>query len=292
MPESPFERDHLVDVVLQRFPDLAGAQFTLLSAGWDSVALDADDRLIFKFPRDTDGEAALRTEAGLLGLVRQHVSMPVPRLEVFDTPRVFSRHLKIPGEHLLTEHYDNLGEGAQQELAERMGLFYAQLHEISVEAARMAGAAPLDIWPPAEEILRLAWPVLPLSLRKFAERTMERWATLPKDPYGDRYGFFDGHGWNMAFDHDQQQLNGIYDFGDSGIGALHQEFIYSSLVSPDLTARIIGAYERQTGVPIDRQRVEVLTGTHRLWEVAGEAHLPDNLPALLAMLASWAEYAG
>lgn len=93
----------------------------------------------------------------------------------------------------------------------------------------------------------------------------------------------------MAFDHVRQRLNGVHDFGDSGIGPLHQEFIYSSLVSPNLTERIIGSYEQITGRAIDLERVAVLTGTHRLWELAGEAHLPDNVPGLVQSLAVWAE---
>jgi hypothetical protein len=150
----------------------------------------------------------------------------------------------------------------------------------------------MDVWPDGDTILRLAWPVLPAELRPFAERTMKDWSALPPDPHGERFGFFDGHGWNMAFDHHRKRLNGVYDFGDSGIGPLHREFIYSSLVSPDLTERIIAAYERNTGGVIDRVRVEVLTGTHRLWELSGEAHLPDHVPGLIASLAQWTEHAG
>jgi hypothetical protein len=202
---------------------------------------------------------------------------------------LFSRHEKIPGEHLVTAQYNELNAFARQELAERLGLFYAELHAIGLEEAQAEGAGPMDVWPDAQTILRLAWPVLPEHLRSFSEKVMAQWTALGPDPYGERLGFFDGHGWNMAFDHTRKRLNGVYDFGDSGIGALHREFIYSSLVSPELTERIIGAYERSSGRPVDRERVAVLTGTHRLWEVAGEAHLPENLPSLLRSLENWAE---
>ena len=252
------------------------------------MAVDVDDRLIFKFPRHADGEAGLRLEARILQLVADSVTMPVPRLTLFDHPRLFSRHDKIPGEHLLTAEYEVLDAPDKQDLAERMGQFHAELHAIELAAARHAGAEPLPPWSDAEQILQRAWPVLPESLRGFAERTMAQWAALAPDPHGARYGFFDGHGWNMAFDHERRRLNGVYDFGDSGIGPLHQEFIYSSLISPDLTARIIAVYERHTGLPIDRDRVAVLTGTHRLWELAEEAHLPEHVPDLVASVADWA----
>src|SRR3546814_17924439 len=86
-------------------------------------------------------------------------------------------------------------------------------------------------------------PILPAALLPYADRTVSAWRDLPPDPYGTTYGFFDGHGWNMAFDHVSNRLNGVYDFADSGFGALHQEFIYSNWISPDLTARTIAEYE-------------------------------------------------
>lgn len=44
-------RDSLCETILAGFPELAGATFSLATAGWHSIAVDVDDRLIFKFPR-------------------------------------------------------------------------------------------------------------------------------------------------------------------------------------------------------------------------------------------------
>ena len=101
-----------------------------------------------------------------------------------------------------------------------------------------------------------------------AEALLAAWEQLPPDPYGTVYGHFDGHGWNMAFDHAAETLTGIYDFADSGFGDLTQEFIYSDLVSPDLTDRIVARYTRHSGRQIDLDRVRLLTSVHRLTELA------------------------
>lgn len=287
MPASQFELGMLKDVIIARFPELGAARFTLLSEGWDSVAVDVDDRLIFKFPRHAFGEKGLRREAAILDLVRNAVSMPVPNLVLFDTPTTFSRHDKIAGEHLLPAQYDALDEQAKLALDEKLGQFYAELHTIEPTAAIAAGAQPVDAWLEADDILRRVRPVLPEPLLSLAETEMKRWRELEPDPYGQIYGFFDGHGWNMAFDHQTARLNGIYDFGDSGIGPLHREFVYSSIISPDLTPRIITSYERHSGRSIDRDRVAVLTSTHWLWELAVEAHLPENVAAMLPGVAAW-----
>lgn len=288
MPASPFSLDALRAVIIERFPEHAAAQFSLLAEGWDSVAVDVDDRLIFKFPRHPRGEAALRREVAILGVVAPAVSMPVPRLELFEQPQTFSRHAKLPGDHLVTAQYDELDEPSRRQLGAALGQFYAELHAIDDSAAIAAGALPVETWLDADAILRQIWPVLPEKLRPFAQATMARWAILSPDPHGQTYGFFDGHGWNMAFDHARGHLNGLYDFADSGIGPLHQEFIYSNLISADLTERVITAYESLTGRAIDRERVDLLTATHRLWELAVEAHLPDHIKGLVAVLEDWA----
>ena len=72
-----------------------------------------------------------------------------------------------------------------------------------------AGAASIKAWLPPDDILQRTWPVLSAELRTYAERTIAAWRDLPADPHGTIFGFFDGHGWNMAFDHARRRLNGL-----------------------------------------------------------------------------------
>ena len=274
--------------ILRHFPALVSAQFRLHTRGFHSIAVDVDDRLIFKFPRSEEAAQALRREARLLAALRPHLRMPIPELTLFEEPVLFSQHAKLPGEHLLAADYAQLPERARAALAEDMARFYADLHALDPGLMRQAGALPIGPWLPPDAILREAWPVLPATLRPLAERTLADWAALPPDPLGLTYGFFDGHGWNMAFDHPRQRLNGIYDFADSGFGALHQEFIYTSFISQELTARIADAYEQMTQRPLDRARIHLLTGVFWLSELGGFADDPEQLPGALRYLESWA----
>lgn len=275
-------------IIVRDFPELAKAEFRPLTAGWHSAAVDVDDRLIFKFPRHETAQHALIKEASLLALVRPAVTMPVPDLTLHEGPPLYSRHGKLRGDHLVTAQYDRLPEPAQDALGRRMGEFYAQLHEFDQNAMKTAGARPVEAWLSAEEILQKAMPALPAELRGFAEDTLAEWEDLSPDPYGTTYGFFDGHGWNMAFDHDSATLSGVYDFADSGFGPLHQEFIYSNFISPDLTRRIVDSYEASSGRRLDRQRIKVLTGVHRLSELAALADDPVHLPDMIHHVAAWA----
>ncbi|OHV83614.1 phosphotransferase family protein [Rhizobium sp. LCM 4573] len=275
--------------IIATFPELAGSTFRLATAGWDSVAVDADNRWIFKFPRHEAGKEGLLREAGLLAVIRPAVSLPVPDLRIHPGPPLFSRHEKLSGEHLVTAEYEALPEAARQKLGQALGRFYAEIHGIDDRQMADAGARPIKPWLSPDEIRAKALPALPEELCALAASTIDAFETLGPDPYGETYGFFDGHGWNMAFDHECQQLNGIYDFADSGFGPLHQEFIYSNLVSSDLTARIIAAYEAETGRQIDRKRVAILSGMHRLSELAELADDPEHAPAMIRSVEFWAE---
>ncbi len=73
--------DQFRDIILSEYPDLAASTFELAPVGWDSIAVDVDDRLIFKFPRNEVAQKALVKEAALL-VVRPRVSMAVPELRI------------------------------------------------------------------------------------------------------------------------------------------------------------------------------------------------------------------
>lgn len=280
--------DSLRSTILATFPDLAGSTFTLATAGWHSTAVDVDDRLIFKFPRHAVAEKALIKEVSLLSLIRPEVSMAVPGLELHEGPPLFSMHRKLKGEHLVANDYDRLTEGERRQLGRDLGQFYAQLHRLDDDQMAAAGAGPVEPWQTVESIRSKALPALAADLRALAAETVSSFERLGPDPHGTTYGFFDGHGWNMAFDHRERRLNGIYDFADSGIGPLHREFIYSNFISPDLTARIVEAYEELTGLALDRQRIAVLTGMHRLSELAELVDDPEHVSTMLRSVETWA----
>lgn len=275
-------------IVTGAFPEIAGASFSLLTEGWDSVAVDAAGRWIFKFPRHAEAERRLRLEASVLAIVRPAVAMRVPDLTLIESPRLFSRHAKLPGEHLLAAQYDALPTGARDRLATAMAELYASLHGLDRATMRAAGARPINPYAPPDRVSQGIACVLPPTLRGFADRTLDAWTKLPPDPLGETYGYFDGHGWNMAFDHAAQRLNGVYDFADSGFGPLHNEFVPSGFIARDLTWRIIEAYEAITGRQIDRNRVDTTTAYLRLVELAGVANDPERLPAITGHLERWA----
>src|SRR3546814_9118779 len=144
----------------------ASSTFTLLTMGWHCLAADVDDRLIFKFPRHETAEKALVAEANLLAVIRPAVTMPVPELVLHRGPPLFSRHVKLAGEHLLTRHYERLPAAARQRLAADMALLQAQLHRPDANDGEASGAEPLRPWLEPGEIPGRAGPTPPAPARR------------------------------------------------------------------------------------------------------------------------------
>ena len=246
-------------------PDLATQPMQLHDRGWDSNAVEVAG-WIFKFPKRPEAVDRLRLEARILALVRPRVPLAVPELILHEIPTLFSEHRMIPGSIIETRDYDALTEPQKQAMAERLAGFYAALHAIPAAEAVAIGVGPKPGWPPAETGLPALRERLPADFHDYARRAFTAYDALP--PEDEVFGYFDGHGWNMAFDHERGVLNGVYDFADAGIGPLSRDFTYSNLTSDDLTSRLVAAYNRETGRAVDLRTVAIRTAVQTLSELA------------------------
>lgn len=273
--------------IIEVHPALAGSDFAVAGKGWHSLAVEVDGRLIFKFPDGEEAEAALRREARLLAAVRPHLTLPVPRMALHTAPRLFSEHEKLPGGTLERAGYLRLRDAAKGRLAEDVATFLAELHAIDPAGMRDAGALPVAAWDTRDETLAPIWSLLPKDVAADAQAALRAYRDLGPDPLGERYGFFDAHDWNMAFDVGRGRLNGIFDFADSGFGPVHREFAPVSLVDPDLAARTVVAYERLAGRSLDRRRIFLQTAAIRLSELAGEAGAGGDIDWVRDLVLDW-----
>jgi hypothetical protein len=274
-------------LIISRLPQFAGTQFITLAEGWDSVALECDG-WIFKFPRNEQARARLQREVALLTFLRPRITMPLPQPVLFDGTgdEPFSQHRKIPGEKLLADDYLMLGEGPRNALAMRMAQLYAELHQLPLARMQQVGALAVDPWMAPNTILEGALPRLPRGYKGWAKKVVSAYRKLAIR--GDElvYGYFDGHGWNMAFDFTTGTLNGVYDFADSGFGSRHRDLSYSNWISVDLTLRIIDRYEELARTKVDRNLVMLYTSVLRLAELA-EGFLTDEVA--LANVVNWTD---
>ncbi|MCO6391887.1 phosphotransferase [Aliihoeflea aestuarii] len=286
LPEAPAEvPPELRAAITDAFPELTESRFSVAGRGWHSLAIDIDGRFIAKFPQGADAEKALLREARLLAAVRPHVSLPVPDMQLVEHPVVFSMHRKLAGSTLLRADYECLSEVAKTALADKLAQFFAELHVIDPAHMRATGAGPVEWWDVRAETLAPVWAQLPAPVAELAEAV---WRDYVARIWPDEvYGFFDAHGWNMAFDHKAQRLNGIFDFADSGFGPVAREFVPVSLISLDLARRAMAAYEMRTGRHVRTSDVYLLTAAARLSEFAGAIETGEHVDTMRDLVIDW-----
>jgi hypothetical protein len=261
-------------LVVSTLPQFVGGNFTTLTDGFYSVALECDG-WIFKFPRNAHAEERLRREVTLLQFLKPRITMDVPQIVLHEGPVPFTQHLKLPGSALESAEYAQLDDYRRDALALRMAQLYAELHALPLNRMQQLGAVGVDPWMSPEEIIEGAGPKLPHGYKGFLTKTVAAYRKLSITGSELVYGYFDGHGWNMAFDHETGLLNGVFDFADSGFGSRHRDLSYSNWISADLTLRIIERYEQLARVSVDRHQVMLYSSALRLAELA-EGFLPDE----------------
>lgn len=276
----------LIELVIAARPDLAGAPVERFDSGFDFIALSVGD-MIFRFPRDAEGEAALRREAAILDAIRPRLTMAVPKLTLIEGAAVFSAHPALPGRTLLTEDYLALPQGARDRLGADLGRFLGEMHLIPPALTAGFADGETRVWPTAEQLEASALPHLPQGFHGIARAQLASYAALPPDPLGEAFSHFDAHGWNMAFDPISGRLNGIFDFGDARIGPVHEDWLCPSMIHPDLATNSMAAYEALTGRRLDRARIEALTSAQRLDDLAGMADYPDHAETTLRLALDW-----
>jgi len=283
-PGVPGDIGRFRDRIAALAPELAASSIVLRGDGWDSLALEVGGEWIFKFPRSPEATERLRREVRLLALLRSRLSITVPDMVLHEADGPVSQHRKIPGEFLLTAGYDVLPAARRTVLADQLALMYAELHAIPRGEAEAAGARRLAPWPdPAALQVRLA-PRLPAHLQAFLERTLAGSAAPSMPPADEVFGYFDGHGWNMAFDHATGTLNGVFDFADSGFGTRVRDLSFTSWIHPALTRDIARRYSALTGIPVDPEDAVRHNSLLRLVELADGVPVPEE--EILAMLES------
>lgn len=262
-----FDLDATLNAIRAAMPGLALDDPRVLGNGFDNIALLAGG-MIFRFPRSAAGEARLRKEADFLALIRPRVDMILPDLVVHEGPTVFSCHHFIPGEVFTPDRYLALTESKRDQMAEELAVLYAQLHAIPVAEAKAVGASRVDNFCEAKEVLASLKTLLTADELQWAQQVVTAWQNLPSDPLGDVFGWFDGHGWNMAIDFDNGHINGVFDFADAGFGAVHYDLMHNNLMHPDLTERIVRHYSAITAQQVDPHRIAILSSMHRLSDMA------------------------
>ncbi len=258
----------------------AAFHVTILGQGFDSLALLVNEQIVAKFPQNPAALIRLKREAALLKLIGKMSATSIPDMNLVEGETPFSVHELIPGDQLDDTIYQSLVDSQKDDLADRLAQFFCAMHAASNSATNTLQLPILA----AESSKLKSLDGLSLTgqpdLLEFATKTLAAAQALKPDT--QVLGQFDTHGWNMAFDKTTGRLNGLYDFGDAGVGSLHHDLSFPMFVSKDLGLRTIAAYQRHSYNFVSWERV-LLEHSCQLLNELGQDRA-DNHDALLRLV--------
>ena len=257
--------------VISILPQFAGARFSVVKDGRDFATLEADGWMV-RLPRHDQAAQRLKRECATLAYLRPRITMTLPQMALEDARLPFTRHTRIDGVPLTPALYRSLDIGRRNAIALRLAQFYAELHALPLPRMRSVGAVGAEPWMSPTAVLAGALPRLPRKHHPFVRQTVRAYRKLSISGDDLVFGYYGGHGENMALDDKTGLLNGLFDFADAGFGSRHRDLGYSNGVSSDLTLRIIERYEALTGRTVDRSVVMLYRSVLRLAELGSERH--------------------
>lgn len=235
-----------------------------LGSGSDSTAFRVGAR-VFRFPHSNAD--IYRLEAAICDFVRPNISVPIPKIEILNAGGIQCvAHEMITGDKW-SWHRFQFRPLAQRRLADSLAHFLAQLHGCDAHMASQKIPALRDSVPfcTFDEVSDfLGQYMSPRQLRTF-RRNYERIIGAPIDDADMTIVHMGLKGPNSVVD-STGALCGVFDFGNAGVYERWRDFELFYLGHNNALYRgVCRAYEKYTGRPVPRNRIQDLAVIEFLW---------------------------
>lgn len=259
----------------------------------ESTVAEINADYIVKLPKPHRGINGVRAEQSLTDFLREKVQLPIPELNLYVSPVVLARYLKLPGVTFDKNIYDKLTDKQKSTLAAQLAQFVADLHSIPKSVIESAGLELTPSWTIKEDLIQeqLAENKDSVIGALFSE-VLRNQKALEVPSSNIMLGHFDLHGGNLLFNQAHTSITGVIDFGNCKLGDLHQDLSTMNLSSPDFTSRMIECYEQITNKKVNRLLIQHYTTIFYLNLLAGlkQKNNNDKYSYWLGELHRWYDY--
>jgi aminoglycoside 2''-phosphotransferase len=233
---EPMDVTPYKELIETSFPEIQIETWAFHLSGWDSVVLEVNDALMFRFPRPNrpDVEAQLEKEIALLPELAKALPLPIPQFDYLGdgsngTGRRFVGYRKLAGVQLRGDHP---ALQRPQQIARQLGEFISCLHRFPVERAAQLKIAPvsaadwrqryIDLY---EQVRTDVLPLLEPALRAKAAALWEGFVAIDANfLFHPVLIHADLNNDHILYDEAGDTITGIIDWGDVKIGDPAMDF--------------------------------------------------------------------
>lgn len=217
-----------IDIYEQRirdiFPELSIETISINDEGLNDNIIIVNQELIFCFPKHEHALNKIDIEIKIIELVKKYVTLKVPNI-FYKSPEVIG-YFMISGVTLRRDILLGLDEKIIQFIAEQLATFLKQLHSIPIDKVLDLAVPVADVPNKYEDWVALykriedeVFPHLMIHTREWAKshfasflETKSNFDYEPKLIHGDLGAY------HILFDRQKNCVNGVIDFGSSGLG--------------------------------------------------------------------------
>jgi aminoglycoside phosphotransferase (APT) family kinase protein len=264
------------------WPEERLVRFRVHRVGWANLVLEADERLIFRFPRRRAVARGLAYEVRALGLLARHLTSPIPeplRLGVLEDPAgwPFLSYRKLPGEPL--SRVGPLDSVGVRRLERFLGQLLDDLAAVPARSMELIGADPGDPGAWAERyrslerrFMRRGASLVPSDLRHDIAVGFERfYARLRTSLFRAVVTHRDLSADHILWDARANRPTGVIDWEDVTLGDPAFDLTGLGGIRSTSPSRWIAARRRRG----DRTFDERLDFYRRVWPIHGVIHAAE-----------------
>lgn len=209
-------------------PQLAIEKITPNSEGWVYFVAEVNEKYIFRFPRWSEAEAHLETEAAILPSLGDRVSLQIPQFQFICKGHHgykwrFVGYPKIPGTPMTKRLLETT---TPNQPAKDLGVFLTQLHNYPVDQARRVNVPYFNThqWQTFykdfyHQIQTEIFPALDGVLQNKVTETFHDFLRNDQHfQFQSRLIHRDLGEDHILWDKDEKRITGIIDWNDVGIG--------------------------------------------------------------------------
>ncbi len=205
------------------FPELSIENISLNDEGFNDNIVIVNQELIFCFPKHEHAVNKLETEIKLIEFIKKYVALEIPK--IFYKSREVIAYFMIHGVTLRRDLLLGLDQTTIQFIAEQLATFLKELHSVPVNNAEFkipVADVPskyndwVDLYDRVENEV---FPHLMVHTREWAKNHFESFLDAKSNfEYEPKLIHGDLGPYHILFDRQRNRINGVIDFGSSGLG--------------------------------------------------------------------------
>ena len=130
---------NLLSQLAKEFPGIRWTSPRLIETGWDHYVIILDNSHVFRLAKTEEQTGYFSDEIKLLELIGKHTSVSIPEITHISKSKRIIGYPHLPGIQLNREIVSSFDEELLGVVAEQLGRFLGDLHEITLDECRNAG---------------------------------------------------------------------------------------------------------------------------------------------------------